>query len=333
MRRPREDGPDTWHHVLNRGIAKRTIFETERDHRVFLALLAKEVRAGRLEVHAYCLMLTHFHMLVRSPRGELSEAMRRIQNGYARYFNRTRKRDGPLFRGRFRSRRIHSLRYRRNVLAYIHDNAVSAGLVANRSEYGWSSAYHWKDGETPPWLERTWVLEEIERRGGSGSWDERMEETFPDSLDEEHRAWVERQLRDRAVPENEPEEASLKHSASPRVVAWAVRKAKLADGTRPWRPVCPAQLVEEVLQGARYARRTLQRLFPRRLARGLALLRGGLLRMLAGCTHREIALRTGRHRGTVSHDIKDHRELAEANPAYEKLAARLTRTALAAIGV
>ena len=330
-RRPREDGPDTWHHVLNRGIAKRTIFESEQDVRVFWALLAREVRAGRLEVHAFCLMLTHFHLLVRSPRGELSEAMRRIQNAFARYFNRTRRRDGSLFRGRFKSRRIHSLRYRRNVLAYIHDNAVAAGLVANRSDYGWCSAHHWRSGEPPRWLARGWVDAELEARGGAGSWDERLDAAFPDSLDEDHRRWVERQLRDRDVVEDE--HAALKHAASPRVVRWATRKAKLADGTRPWRPVCPARLVEDVLEGARHARRTLARLFPRRLRRGLALLRAGLLRMLAGCTHREIALRTGRHRGTVAHDIQDHRERTESDPTYERLAARLARAALAAVGV
>ena len=63
-RRPRDDAPGRWHHLTNRGLAKRSMFETERDCRQFLALLAKEVRAGRIKVHAYCLMLTHYHLLV-----------------------------------------------------------------------------------------------------------------------------------------------------------------------------------------------------------------------------------------------------------------------------
>jgi len=46
------------------------------------------------------MMITHFNLLVRSAVGRLSEAMRIIQNPLVRWFNRTRKRDGPLFRGR-----------------------------------------------------------------------------------------------------------------------------------------------------------------------------------------------------------------------------------------
>ena len=129
-RRPRRDGPDTWHHAMNRTMARRTLFENDEDRRFFQSLLAREVRNGRLEIHAYSLMLTHFHLLVRSVNGQLSAAMRRIQNRYARRFNRTRKRDGSLFRGRFLSRRIDDLAYRRDVVTYIHDNAIAAGVAA-----------------------------------------------------------------------------------------------------------------------------------------------------------------------------------------------------------
>ncbi len=157
-RRPRHDAVDTYHHVMNRGIARRPVFETDEDRRFFLSLLAQEVRAGRLEIHAYSVMLTHFHLLVRSVTGELSEAMRRIQNRYARRFNRSRKRDGPLFRGRFLSRPVDSLRYRRNVVTYIHDNAVAAGLVANPADHDWSSArfFAGEGGRRPPWLAPGW---------------------------------------------------------------------------------------------------------------------------------------------------------------------------------
>jgi hypothetical protein len=65
---------------MNRGIARRTVFENDADVRYFLAQLARAVRAGGIEVHAYCLMTTHFHLLVRSPAGGLSTAMRAVQN-------------------------------------------------------------------------------------------------------------------------------------------------------------------------------------------------------------------------------------------------------------
>ena len=332
MPRPnRHDDPGSFHHVVNRPVAKRTLFESRQDCRVFLALLAREVREGRIEVHAYALMLTHFHLLVKSVKGELSEAMRRIQQGYARYFNRTRKRDGGLFRGRFKSRWIDSVRYRRNVVGYIHDNAVHAGVVGRASQYPWSSARAHASGKAPRWLKRGWIRSEVAARGKGTTGADRLESAFPSSITEEHRQWIERQLRDRH--DEGMEEVSLKHAASPRVVRWTIRKAQLADGTRPWRPVCPARLVDRIIEKSKVALRVLARLFPQKLRRATALLRAGLLRMLSGCTHREIALRTKRHRGTVAHDIQDHRERLEAEPAYADLTAQLARKALAAIGV
>ena len=88
-RRPRLDEPDAWHHVMNRGIAKRTLFEGLADVRFFLSRVARAVRAGRIEVHTYCVMTTHFHLLVRSLGGELSGVMRQMQLDYVRRFNRS----------------------------------------------------------------------------------------------------------------------------------------------------------------------------------------------------------------------------------------------------
>ena len=96
-------------HITNRAIARRTLVENVADVRFFMAQLAKVVRAGLLEVHAFCLMTTHYHLLVGSPVGRLADAIRRVQLSYARWYNRGRLRDGPLFRGRFRSSRITSI--------------------------------------------------------------------------------------------------------------------------------------------------------------------------------------------------------------------------------
>ena len=136
----RNDAPGTWHHVMNRAIARRTALENRSDFRYFCSLLAREVRRGEIEIHAYCLMSTHFHLLVRSPMGRLSEAMKRIQNRYVRRFNRTRRRDGPLFRGRFRSKVVGDEDYHLVLLRYIDFNPVSAGLASLPSDYPYGSA-------------------------------------------------------------------------------------------------------------------------------------------------------------------------------------------------
>lgn len=63
---------------MNCGIARRTLFESGADVRYFLAQLARAVRAGWIEVQAFCLMTTHFHLLVRCPAGARSTAMRAL---------------------------------------------------------------------------------------------------------------------------------------------------------------------------------------------------------------------------------------------------------------
>ncbi|MEL6311858.1 MAG: transposase [Bacteroidota bacterium] len=82
--RRRHDEPGAYHHVVNRGMARRPLFDGRSEGRHSLAQLAKRVRVGQLEVVAYSLMTTHFHLLVRSPTGELSEAMRKITNAHSR---------------------------------------------------------------------------------------------------------------------------------------------------------------------------------------------------------------------------------------------------------
>jgi len=327
-RKPRRDGIDTWHHCMSRGIARRTLFETDEDRRFFLSLLAREVRAGRLEIHAYALMLTHFHLLVRSVNGELSRAMQRILNRYSRWFNRTRKRDGPLYKGRFLSCPIEDLVYRRNVVTYIHDNPVDAGLVTDPTAYLWCSARNYAQARRPRWLSTDWVDDECARRGEGESRAARLATAFASRIEPEFRAWVESQLS-RRLPE-EFQELSLKYAGSPRVVRWAIRKAKLADGTRPFRPHCPPNLVERIVA------RTTRRLGPllgrfRRAAKNAWInLRAGLLRMLAGCTHREIGMRLQRHGATISRDLMDHARLLAKDPEYETLMNRLAHTVLAA---
>ena len=156
-RRPRLDGPGAWHHVMNRGIARRTLFEGSEDIRFFLSRLAGCVRRRQLEVHAYCVLTTHFHLLVRSPGGELSAVMRQAQLEYVRRFNRKRRRDGPLMRGRFTSKLVLSLTYRRVLVRYIDANPVRAGICTDPREYPFGSASQYARRAGPPWGVRSWV--------------------------------------------------------------------------------------------------------------------------------------------------------------------------------
>ena len=59
-RRSREDEPGSWHHVTNRALARRSFFEARADIRMFLSGVARAMRRGQIEVHAWCVLTTHF---------------------------------------------------------------------------------------------------------------------------------------------------------------------------------------------------------------------------------------------------------------------------------
>ena len=143
-----------------------------------------------------------------------------------------------------------------------------------------------------------------------------LDEAFPSRVDEGFRRWVETQLSKR-LPD-ELEEVSLRHAGSPRVVNWTIRKAQLADGTRPWLPVAPAGLVAKAIEKAKTEVGPLLGRFTRRAKDAWVNLGAGLLRMLAGCAHYEIGLRVGRHASTISRDLRDHARLLEDDPAYAR---------------
>ncbi len=156
-RRRRVDAPGMWHHVMNRGSSRRTVFERREDVRYFLSLLAREVREGRIELHAYSILKNRYDLLLTSVTGELPQVMQRVQNLYARYFNRTRKRDGPLFRSRYRSWPVGSMRYRFVLVQSIDQSAPRDRLSTTAREYPYGSAVHYQSARRPRWLCTRWV--------------------------------------------------------------------------------------------------------------------------------------------------------------------------------
>lgn len=102
MARPlRIEYPDAVYHVLNRGTARQRVFREPPHYQLFLAGLAEAHTRWGVEVFAYCLMGTHYHICLRTPAGNLSRVMRHLDGTYTQRFNRARGRDGPLFRGRY----------------------------------------------------------------------------------------------------------------------------------------------------------------------------------------------------------------------------------------
>ncbi len=154
MTRPlRIEYPGAVYHVMNRGLARQAIFRTSVDYEMFLQALEESATQWGVEVFAYCLMPNHYHLCVRTPRGNLGRVMRHLNGVYTQRFNRTHRRDGPLFRGRYRAMLIEAEIYLTTVIRYIHLNPVQGQLCTLPDAYRWSShPYYLKPHTAPSWL-------------------------------------------------------------------------------------------------------------------------------------------------------------------------------------
>lgn len=131
--------PGGVYHVTGRGNDRRPIFEDDDDCARFLVVLAGTVARYHLVCHAYCLMKNHYHVLLQTPKANLSAAMRHVNGVYTQRFNRRHERCGHVLQGRFHAQLIDGDVYLREVCRYIVLNPVRAGLVANPGEWRWSS--------------------------------------------------------------------------------------------------------------------------------------------------------------------------------------------------
>ena len=168
MTRPiRVEYPGAVYHVTARGNERRRTFRDDEDRRLFLATLAEGVKQSGLRVHGYCLMPNHYHLLVETPRGNLSRAIGWLQTTYTIRFNHRHRRSGHLFQGRFKAQVVEADSYAMTLLRYVHLNPVrprekTAPVPAHcrraLEEYRWSShrAYLGREA-APEWLCTQWL--------------------------------------------------------------------------------------------------------------------------------------------------------------------------------
>jgi putative transposase len=133
--------PDLPVHIVHRGINRQCCFGRDGDYLVYLALLQAASRKFGCQVHAYCLMTNHVHVLATPGSAQACGAMMHgVAQRYAHYFNKRTARTGPLWEGRFRSCIVESARYVLACYRYIELNPVRAGMVSSPEAYSWSSA-------------------------------------------------------------------------------------------------------------------------------------------------------------------------------------------------
>jgi len=125
MSRPlRIQYPDAYYHVTCRGNEQRKIFRDAEDRKEFFRLLTRSAEIYEARVLAYALMPNHFHLLICTPKGNLSEFMRHFNISYTGSFNRKYKRSGHLYQGRYKAFLIDKDNYLLEVSRYIHLNPL-----------------------------------------------------------------------------------------------------------------------------------------------------------------------------------------------------------------
>jgi len=155
--------------VMARGNDRKQIFYGVDDYRLFLRTLEEAVAEHALKVYAYCLMPNHYHLLLGTPRGNLSQGAGWLQTTFTIRYNHKHGRSGHLFQGRFKALLIESSAYGRTVIPYVHFNPVrtrTEGKMRFRGtpeilcEWRWSSHRAYLGLEpAPSWLSLDWLGE------------------------------------------------------------------------------------------------------------------------------------------------------------------------------
>ncbi len=206
-RRLRLDHPGARHHVYNRSARRERLFTTDSHCAAFIKVLADLKPLFGVNVHGYALMPNHYHLMLETPQGNLSKAMRHFGAELTQALNGMEDDwDGPLFQGRFHNRIVEDEAYWAYLLLYLHLNPVKARLVRHVDDSRWTS--HGAYGElrtTQDWLT---THELLDLYGGTEGYRTAITDARsgsrrpPDSFDEE-RLWIPG-ARTSEIPPREP---------------------------------------------------------------------------------------------------------------------------------
>jgi len=160
MARPlRIEYPGAFYHVTARGNERKDIFLDDSDREKFLSYLETAFLRYKAAIHVYCLMSNHYHLLIETPEGNLSQIMRHINGAYTTYVNSKRQRTGHLFQGRYKAILVEADEYAGELSRYMHLNPVRAGIVTKPEDYDWSSyRYYLGKDKAPKWLTKKFIL-------------------------------------------------------------------------------------------------------------------------------------------------------------------------------
>jgi REP element-mobilizing transposase RayT len=306
--------PGAWYHVMNRGASRQRFVLSPEDVAGFLRLVGDLPRRFQAEVHAYCVLSNHYHLLLRTSGANLADAMRHLDGVYTQHFHRRHGTDGALFRGRYRAIVIQAERHLAHVSRYIHLNPVEAGLAGRPEDWPHSSFRGYLDpAAAAPWLHTTSILSLFGSIGGR----QRYRRFVEEGLDRGTRDFYGRsRLRPVLGDESFREEVRRRVGDLPREVARELPELRRLEVRAPLATI--ARTVEEEFGVAPRGEA------PRPVRGQGALARGALVhaaRIVAGYRLREIAAWLGyrSYAGAAKAAVR-FQEAAAADP---RLAARL----------
>jgi len=169
MARPlRIEYEGAFYHVTSRGNERKRIFSAKADYNQFKTYLKKAQEKYACRLHCYVLMQNHYHLVMETPEGNLSQVMQYLNGSYTSYFNRRRRRSGHLFQGRYKAILVDVDSYLLQLSRYIHLNPVRAGTVERPQNYPYSSykSFISEKGEEIITRDLIWGMISKDRRSG-----------------------------------------------------------------------------------------------------------------------------------------------------------------------
>ena len=157
-RRPRVFAPGLLYHVIVRGNQRRKTFRCDEDYKDYLDRLEKYRAKFHVRIYAYCLMPNHVHLLVETGSTPLAKFMQGLQQSYTQHFNRSYRKVGHLFQGRYKAIICERDKYLLALVRYIHLNPVRAKLATRPERYSHSAHNSYLTNGTPKIVEVTPIL-------------------------------------------------------------------------------------------------------------------------------------------------------------------------------
>ena len=149
MARPlRIQYPGAVYHITCRGNARQDIYKDNKDRKAFLEILTDSQKICDIKIYSYVLMSNHYHLLLETPKGNISDYMRHLNMRFTSHYNRRHKKVGHLFQGRFKAILVDKDTYLTMLSRYIHLNPVKIKGIKRKPykeklqylrKYKWSS--------------------------------------------------------------------------------------------------------------------------------------------------------------------------------------------------